>query len=224
MTTLLLTGGTGDIGKAIAEKFANHAFQVVAPARKELNLANEDSIHAFVKNLNTPIDVFIHCAGFNVPKPVGELSLADVRTTLQINTIAFYQLVSHLLNQFIQQKNGYILGISSIYGSFSRKNRLAYSASKHALNSMIKTMALELGSYNIKINGVAPGFVDTRMTRQNNNAATIDSFIRKIPLGRLATPQDIANVCYFLCSAENSYINGEIVTVDGGYSKGGFQE
>lgn len=224
MQTLLLTGGTGDIGKAIAENFAKKGYHVIAPTRHELNLLEENSIDSFIKRLTDPIDAFIHCAGFNVPKPVGELSLDDVKMTFQINTLAFYQLVNQLLPTFKQRKTGAILGISSIYGSFTRKNRLAYSASKHALNAMIKTLALELGAYNIRVNGVAPGFVDTRMTRQNNNEETIQSFIRKIPLGNLAQPEDIANVCYFLCSNENTYIQGEIITVDGGYSKGGFQE
>ncbi|MFX8339388.1 SDR family oxidoreductase, partial [Acinetobacter baumannii] len=85
-----------------------------------------------------------------------------------------------------QQQSGCILGVSSIYGDFSRKNRLAYAASKHALNAMIKTMALELGGDNIRVNGIAPGFVDTQLTRKNNDQATIDGFKRKIPLGRLA--------------------------------------
>lgn len=224
MSTVLLTGGSGEIGAAIAEKFISHGYQVMAPDRQSLDLADNHSIMPFVQSLTVKVDALIHCAGFNQPKPAGVLSRLDLEKTMQINTFAFYELVYGLLPHFKQQNKGNILGVSSIYGEFSRKNRLAYAASKHALNGMIKTLALELGGNNIYVNGVAPGFVDTRMTRANNDAATIEGFKRKIPLGRLATPADIARVCYFLASDENTYINGEIITVDGGYSKGGFQE
>lgn len=224
MKTLLLTGGNGEIGRAIADKFTQEKICVIAPSRQEMDLESKSSIHTYMKGLDSPIDIFIHCAGFNTPKPAGELSTADVEKTFQINTFSFYDIISHLLPEFKKRKSGYILGISSIYGFYSRKNRLAYSASKHALNAMIKTLALELGAYNVLVNGVAPGFVDTKMTSKNNDAATIAGFKRKIPLGELALPAQIAKVCYFLCSEENAYINGEIVKVDGGYSQGGFQE
>lgn len=224
MPTVFITGGGGEIGSAIVEKFSEKGYQIIAPTSKILNLAQVNSIHDFMQSLRQPIDIFIHCAGFNIPKSAGELSLEDLNQTLQINVVSFYAIVCSLLTQFKQRKSGYILGISSLYGVLARKNRLAYVASKHALNGMIKTLALELGQYNIQSNGIAPGFVNTKMTRKNNDAATIDGFIKKIPLGRLATTQDIARVAYFLCSEENTYINGEIINVDGGYSQGGFQE
>lgn len=224
MKTVLLTGGNGEIGAAIAEKFRCHDYNVITPTRMEMNLADEKSIIAYMQKLEKSIDVFIHCAGFNTPKIAGELTHDDIYQTMQINTFSFYDIIYHLLPQFKQKKGAYILGVSSIYGTFSRKKRLAYSASKHALNGMIKTLALELGEYNIKVNGVAPGFVDTKMTKKNNSPEIIDGFKRKIPLGDLALTSDIANACYFLCSSENGYINGEILTIDGGYGVGGFQE
>lgn len=222
MPTLLLTGGSGEIGACIAEQFCQNGYQVIAPSRHVLDLSDAANIEAFIATV-ARVDAFIHCAGVNVPKPIGVLSLADIEKTLQINTLAFYQLVSGLLPGFRQQKHGAIIGVSSIYGAFSRKQRLAYAASKHALNAMIKTMALELGGDNICVNGVAPGFVDTRMTHANNSAETIEGLCRRIPLGRLAKPEDIAKVCLFL-AVDNTYINGEMITVDGGYSQGGFQE
>lgn len=224
MKTLLLTGSTGEIGHAILNKFQQNGYDVIAPNRDQMNLADKSSITAFMEQLQKPMNAFIHCAGFNSPKAIGDLTHEDVEKTMQINTFAFYDIICHLLPQFKQQKNGTILGISSLYGSFSRKKRLAYAASKHALNGMIKTMALELGEYQIKVNGVAPGFIDTKMTHKNNSPEIIDGFKRKIPMGKLGLPNDIANLCYFLCSDENRYINGEILTIDGGYSAGGFQE
>lgn len=224
MKTLLLTGASGEIGGAILEKFQQNDFNIIAPNREQMDMSQVSSITTFMQNLEKPIDVFIHCAGFNTPKPVGELTHDDIEKTMQINAFAFYDIIAYLLPQLKQRKNAAILGISSIYGSFSRKKRLAYAASKHALNGMIKTLALELGEYNIKVNGVAPGFVDTKMTHKNNSPDIIDGFKRKIPLGNLGLPADIAKACYFLCSPENTYIHGEILMVDGGYSVGGFQE
>lgn len=223
MKTVLLTGSTGEIGNAILNKFLEKDFHVIAPARDQMNLADESKIVAFMQSLQIPIDIFVHCAGFNAPKSVDELTHHDIQNTMQINAFSFYDIIHHLLPQFQQRNSGYILGITSIYGSFSRKKRLAYAASKHALNGMIKTLALELGGYNIKVNGVAPGFIDTKMTHKNNTPVTINDLKSRIPLGKLGLPAEIANACYFLCSDDNTYINGEILTIDGGYSAGGFQ-
>ena len=223
MSTLFLTGGHGDIGQAIAEKFAENHYQVIAPRSAELNLKELEKIADFVEKL-PPLDAFIHCAGFNTPKPFVELELPLLQETLAINALAFYKIVRCLIAQNKLRSNGHILGVSSIYGEVSRKGRFSYSAAKHCLNGMIKTLALELGSIGIKTNGLAPGFVDTKMTRRNNDAATIASFERKIPLGRLAQPAEMANVAYFLATPENGFINGQIIIADGGYLVGGFQE
>jgi 3-oxoacyl-[acyl-carrier protein] reductase len=89
---------------------------------------------------------------------------------------------------------------------------------------MIKSLALEYGKYGVKCNTLSPGFVDTKLTRQNNDEATIKSFANKVPLGKLASVNDIAEIAYFLCSDHNKYINGQNIIADGGYTTGGFQE
>lgn len=224
MKTVLLTGGSGEIGCAILNKFQQNGYDVIAPKHIEMDLSSVKSINQFMMQLKRPIDVFIHCGGFNEPKEVGKLTHDDIEKTMQINAFSFYDIIFHLLPQLKKQKNIYILGVSSMYDTFSRKKRLAYVASKHALNGMIKTLALELGEYNIKVNGISPGFVDTKMTRKNNSLEVIEGFKRKIPLGNLALPEHIASASYFLCSGENQYINGEILMIDGGYTVGGFEE
>ncbi|MDR3490944.1 MAG: SDR family oxidoreductase [Gammaproteobacteria bacterium] len=222
MKTLFLTGGTGEIGAAILEKFKKQNYTVLAPNRLELDLQSSAAVDNYLKELNVTVDSFVHCAGFNTPKPFSELSEDDVRNTFQINAFSFYSLSHHLVKHNLLKNPGSIVAISSIYGDFSRKGRFAYSASKHALNGMVKTLALELGEKNIKVNAVSPGFVDTKMTSKNNSAATIEDFKKRIPLGRLAAVEDIAEVVYFL-SANNNYINGQCIIADGGYSVGGFQ-
>jgi 3-oxoacyl-[acyl-carrier protein] reductase len=123
-----------------------------------------------------------------------------------------------------QRKSGHIVAISSLYGAFSRSKRSAYSASKHALNGLVKAMSIELAPDNVLVNTLSPGFVDTKLTRKNNTADMIHEFKEKIPLGRLASVEDISAVAFFLCSEKNTYITGQDIVVDGGYSVGGFQK
>ncbi len=224
MKTLLITGGTGDIGQAIIEKFSTEKFHVLMPTRTELDLEIPASIERYLQHVPNTIDVFVHCAGVNVPKPIAEIALTDIEKTMQINAMSFYKITHELVKHNKINANGFILGVSSIYGFLARRGRFSYSASKHCLNGMMKTLAIELGGQNIKVNTVAPGFVDTRLTRQNNDEKTIEGFKRKIPLGRLAAPKDIAEVAYFLCSDANRFLTGQEIVVDGGYSIGGFEQ
>lgn len=224
MKTLFLTGATGEIGGAILKKFKTLDYNVIAPSRNELDLRESVSIKQFLSNFTNQIDVYVHCAGFNNPKVFEQLTDDDIQCTLQVNAFSFANICQYFLKNKLINQNGSILAISSIYGEFSRKGRFAYSASKHALNGMVKTLALELGPSNIKTNAVLPGFVDTKMTRKNNSVEVIESFKKKIPLRRLATSMDIAEIVYFLCSPNNNYINGQCIIADGGYSIGGFQE
>lgn len=223
MKTLLLTGAHGDIGQAIAAQFEAANYQILGPRREELNLILSDSIQSFLNHLKTPIDAFVHCAGLNEPKEMIAISPEDLQKTFQINAFAFYDITQYLLRAQLLCDHSTIVAISSIYGLISRNGRFAYTAAKYALNGMVKTLALELGPRNIRVNAVAPGFVDTKMTRQNNTEATIAHFKEVIPLKRLASTEDIAKVVYFIGSEQNTYINGQTIVVDGGYSIGGFQ-
>ena len=123
----------------------------------------------------------------------------------------------------MKKKEGHILAISSLYGTASRRNRISYTMSKHALNGAVKTLSIELGEHNIKVNSLSPGYVETNMTKKNNDAKQIDLWKSRIPLGRLASPVDIAKVSLFLCSDNNQYISGQNIIVDGGYSIGGYE-
>ena len=118
---------------------------------------------------------------------------------------------------------GHILAISSIYGTISRRGRFSYTASKACLEGMVKNCAIELGMKQIKVNALAPGFIDTSLTKKNNSPELIADLIKDIPLGCMAQTQDIAEVAYFLASAHNQYINGQTIIADGGYLAGGFQ-
>lgn len=223
MKTLLLTGGRGEIGKAIMARFQQADYEIIAPTRAELDLTQPEGIEEAVQQLAT-VDAFIHCAGINFPKPFVEIPVAEFDQTLTVNALAFFHLTQALAKHDKLKQSGHILAISSIYGDISRKGRFSYTASKYCLNGMVKNLALELGSQKIKVNALAPGFVETSLTRRNNSVETIAQMQKAIPLGHLADVSDIAKAAYFLASEDNRYINGQIIIADGGYTAGGFQE
>lgn len=223
MKKIFLTGANGNIGNAIKTKFIKKGFSVIAPTRQELNLENIDEISKYFKINDKDFYAFIHCAGFNNPKPLKDITFNDIEKTAKINYISFIEIVKELSKVMKTNKNGKILAISSLYGTISRCERLAYTTSKHALNGAMKTFACELGEYNILVNSLSPGFVDTQMTRKNNSIEKIEQLRRKIPLKRLATVEDIANTAFYLCSEENTYITGQDIIVDGGFMTEGGQ-
>ena len=221
--TLFITGGSGDIGTAIINEFVQYHYNIISPSSKDLDCSNENGINIYFEKNNIPkIDSFVHCAGWNFPEPFDEVSNATLIKSIFINSFSFLNIIKKLNSNFIDNKTR-ISAISSLYGSFSRKNRVAYTSSKHSLNGIIKEIALELGPRGILCNSIAPGFVETRMTKLNNSESIINDFKSRIPVGRLGTPNDIAKVVFFLTTLNNSYINGQNIIVDGGYSIGGFQ-
>ncbi|WP_288521353.1 SDR family oxidoreductase [uncultured Brachyspira sp.] len=222
MKRVFITGGNGDIGSSIVEIFKINGYEVISPNSKELDLRDSKLIKEYF-NHNNNFDIFIHCAGINNPSIIEDLDFNNIKETMQINTFSFYEILKTLI-PYQKINGGYILAISSLYGQISRAGRTAYAMSKHALIGLIKTAAIELGKYNIKVNALSPGFVDTNLTRKNNNDEKIKIINESIPLGSIAKPTDIANVSYFLCSEKNTYITGQDITVDGGFICGGFQK
>ena len=118
----------------------------------------------------------------------------------------------------IRKKSGKIVNISSVWSLVSKPGRTVYASSKAALNSVTKSIAVEVAPHNILVNAIAPGFVDTKLTRQNNTEEEIRMIESKIPLGRLAQTKEIAELALFLCSDKNSYMTGQTILVDGGYT------
>jgi 3-oxoacyl-[acyl-carrier protein] reductase len=218
--TLFLTGGHGGIGKVIANEFAEQGYKVIAPTSMELNLSSDESIDTYFTKSVPEVDVLIHCAGINHPQTLEKLDIAQTARVMQINALSFVKIAQFFVPSFKKNKNGHILVVSSVWGFLSKPGRLAYSMSKHALSGLVKTLALELGPFNIKVNAIAPGFVDTPLTWQNNTPDEIDRLIQKVALGRLADPQEIAKAAYFLCSENNTFITGQSLIVDGGFSVG----
>lgn len=218
-----ITGANGAIGSAIKKKFAENGYEITAPGSKKLDLSSMENIRAYFRSVKPEFDVIVHCAGYNNPMPVEVIPVEEYQKTQDINLNSFIEITRACLPYLKKQKSGHILGIASLYASISRENRIAYSVSKHGMLGFMRTLALELGEYNILCNTLSPGFVDTPMSRKNNSPEKLQKLADKIPLKRLAQPEDIASAAYFLCSPENRYLNGQDITVDGGFMAGGFQ-
>ena len=224
MKRVLLTGGRGGIGSAICQKFTDNGYDVVAPNSQELDLSSLENISTYFQQTKPEFDVFIHCAGYNNPSELEKVTINEFVKTQNINLNSFVFIIQALIPYFKKVKKGHILGISSLYGTISRAKRLPYTVSKHGLVGAMQTVALELGKYNVCCNTLAPGFVDTPLTRKNLTAEEISKISDQIPLGALTTPKEIANTAFFLCSSENTAISGQNIIVDGGFITGGFQK
>jgi len=216
--TVLITGASRGIGKAIKLYFENQGVKIITPTRQDLDLLSNDSIDAFIKNLNEPVDILINNAGINNISFVNEVSDDNINTTIQINLVAPLRLIRGIIPNMMAKKFGRIVNISSIWGIITKSGRVTYSMSKSGLNGMTRTLAVELAPYNILVNAVAPGYVDTELTRKNNSSEQIELIKKTIPLQRLADPSEIAEVVAFLVSDKNSYITGQVIIVDGGFT------
>ena len=215
--TALVTGASRGIGKSIKESLLNEQIEVFSPSRNELDLSSSESIDNFLANLSTPIDILVNNAGILKVGLYNELSSDDFQEILQINVIAPFKIISGVVESMKQKKFGRIINISSIWGQKSREGRSIYSSSKAALDALTKSLALEFASYNVLINSVAPGYVDTELITKYNTDLELEKIKKTIPIQRFAKKIEISELVKFLCSEENSYITGQIITIDGGY-------
>jgi 3-oxoacyl-[acyl-carrier protein] reductase len=149
--------------------------------------------------------------------------IKNIELTIQTNLIGFLRISQALVPHWKRRSQGRVVIVSSLYGFFSRRARMAYVISKHALIGAMKTMAIEFGEFGVMVNAISPGYIDTKMTSKNNSSEVIQRLTAGIPVKKLGSPDDIARAVSFLVSPQNQYINGVDLIVDGGYSAGGFQ-
>jgi 3-oxoacyl-[acyl-carrier protein] reductase len=218
MRTALVTGASRGIGATIASKLMASDCKVLTPSRTELDLGSDRSMESYLASLDQPIDILINDAGINRIAMLENIQSADIKDTLQLNLLAPFRLIQFLAPQMKARNYGRIVNISSVWSVVSRAGRTSYTMSKTALNGMTRSLAVELAPFNILVNAVAPGYVMTDLTRQNNSPAEIEKISQTIPLQRLAEPQEIADVVSFLCSEQNTYLTGQTIVVDGGYT------
>ncbi len=217
MKNILITGASRGIGEAIKLELQNIGFNCITPSREELDISSSLSIDNFFGKLNCTIDGLVNNAGINILGNIESISDTDLTSMIDTNLIAPIKLIQKVSHNMKKNRYGKIVNISSIWGLRSKEFRTLYSMSKFGLIGITKSLARELGEYNILVNSIAPGYVNTEMTKQNVPPKDQEIIKQRIPLGRFSEPNEIAKLVSFLISDNNSYITGETITIDGGF-------
>jgi len=215
--TALVTGGSRGIGKAVCEMLRSRGAEVLAPSRQELDLLSPGSIDAYFNALSRPVHILVNNAGINNIQECLDISDENLSDSLQINLLAPLLIAKKLIPGMKKNNYGRIVNISSVWSKVTKPGRLVYSMTKSGLNAVTRSLAVELAESNILVNSVAPGYVNTELTKQNNTSADIDKIREVIPLKRLAEPEEIAEAVAFLVSSKNTYITGQVIIADGGF-------
>ena len=216
---VLVTGGSRGIGKAISDRFISEGYSVITPNRDELDLGSEESLNQFLEtNKHIYFDVIINNAGINDINLLENVSDSEITNMIAVNLVSPIKLIRAFIPAMREGYYGRIVNIGSIWAVVSKQGRAVYSATKNAMHGITNTLALELAESCILVNTVCPGFTLTELTKKNNDATTMTKIIESIPLKRMAEPNEIAELVYFLGSERNTYITGQKITIDGGYT------
>lgn len=234
----IITGGTRGIGLATAKLFAENKAKVIIFGSKEEtvskaidelkkenlevngyypNLNNIDEINKVVKEIKDKyghIDILVNNAGISANKKIGDTTSEEFEKIMNLNVNAIFNMTKAIVPYMKEQNDGVILNTSSMVSIYGQPSGVGYPASKFAVNGITKSLARELGPYNIRVNAVAPGVTNTDMV-SSLPKEMIEPLIKTIPLGRIGEPIDIANAFLFLASPMATYITGTILSVDG---------
>lgn len=220
MTTrvALVTGASQGIGLAVAGELESQGWTVLAPSRQELDLSVEGSVEAFLSTANEPITGLVLNAAVNQPMNLGELDWQAWTLMRQTNLDSNLRLINALLPRMRSAHFGRVVVVSSQYSSRGRAGRAGYGITKAGLESLVRFVVAEASRDGVVANAVAPGFVDTQLTRRNNDVSAIQRLVERIPVGRLGVPIEVARLVGFLMRFDNEYITGQVVGIDGGWS------
>jgi len=239
----LITGGGSGIGFGIAEKFIEKGMQTLLVARDEeklkaacaqlggschyktCDLADLKTIPALIQNILSEygrIDVLVNNAGINMKKDFTEVTDEDFQKIITVNLCSVFSISREVVKDMIRLKSGSIINISSMAAQYGLPRVIAYSASKSAIEGMTRAMASELSPHGIRINCIAPGFIETAMTAKalNDDPPRKAKALGRTPMGKMGKPADIGAAAAFFASDESAYITGTVLCVDGGNAIG----
>ena len=175
---------------------------------------SEGNVRAWIKKYGK-IDVLINNAGITKDMLLARMKEEDFKQVIDVNLVGTFNMTKNVISYMMKARNGRIINISSVVGIAGNAGQTNYSASKAGIIGFTKSLAKEVASRNILVNAVAPGFIETNMTDVLKQEVK-DEIAKNIPLKRMGTPQDVANVVKFLASEDSSYITGQVISVDGG--------
>ena len=233
---IILTGATGGIGNSIVDTLSSLKAKLIVTGTNEKKLEELKNKHknlivlkqdisahqeleAFVNKCNSElgdkIDVLINNAGITKDNLTIRMDKSEWDEVISINLTSTFLLSKYVIKKMLKNKFGKIINITSVVSHTGNIGQANYSASKGGVSSMSKSLSLEYAKKNITVNCIAPGFIDTAMTKKINEEFK-NQLKSKIPLDRFGSPQDIANCAAFLCSDLSNYITGETIHVNGG--------
>lgn len=240
MSVALITGGTRGIGKEIALKLSKEGFNIAINYRKENDelkslkeeieknnvkcllvqgdVSNFDDCERFVKETVEglgSIDVLVNNAGITRDMLLMRMKKEDFNQVIDTNLVGTFNVTKNAIGYMMKARKGNIVNISSVVGISGNAGQTNYSASKAGIIGFTKSLAKEVASRNIRVNAVAPGFIETSMTDVLKDEVK-EEIAKNIPLKRMGKAEDVANVVKFLVSEDSSYITGQVINVDGG--------
>ena len=229
---VLVTGGTRGIGYAIAEAFLEQEAEVHVTGTKEVGKGPHGSIYYSCDFKNTGsfenfcdslkqlgIDVLINNAGINKTGAFAELSPEDFLSIQQVNLYSAFRLIQAVLPGMMSKSWGRIVNITSIFSIVSKEFRAPYSASKFGMDGMTASLAAEVAESGVLVNSVAPGFIDTELTRKVLGEQGMQEMATKVPIGRMGNPEEVARLVLWLASNENTFVSAQNIAIDGGFTR-----
>ena len=238
----LITGGSRGIGRSLAVELAKNGADVAITYNKNRDMAEDvvKEIEQFGRkgiclpadaaDFNTArkvvekvradlggLDVLINNAGITMDRPLFMMAEHDWDVVLDTNLKSVFNYSRAVIVSFLKEKKGSIINISSVGAVVASPGQCNYASSKAGIIAFTKTLAKEAGKYNVRVNAIAPGYIDTDMTEAIREKRK-DELLKTVPLGRLGTPEDVSKIAVFLLSEAASYITGQTILVDGGMS------
>jgi 3-oxoacyl-[acyl-carrier protein] reductase len=229
----LVTGGTRGIGHAIVGCLSECGAHVTAVGRDRalldslprnvvplsLDLADAVQVERAAPALSAAkFDILINNAGINLHALIGELELAEFDKILAVNLRSAVALSRAIVPGMAERGYGRVVNITSVFSIVSKRRRASYATSKFALLGFTKTLALDYADRGVLANSVAPGFIGTEMTERMLGAVGIREMVAQVPVGRLGDPREVGALVAFLASPLNSFINGQNIAIDGGFT------